>query len=246
MSALSSPLSPSRRLLAAAILGLSGLPFASHATIIYTADACNPSQGCDQTVNFTPANLGTTVTGDTNPPKPKYQVFVKSLDDPDLLLLHGSGSTVDTRDASDTNKQGPGFTSVLIYPEAGYAWGSIEFQLDSMDKDQALNSGGLTFTAFDQFGNQFDFNALFPHEGNKGENQHYSLHGIDGQLITSLRIHYQDPDADCQRDSTLCNTISDMHNIDVNTQRVPEPGSLALAVIGVVGAGLGRRRQSRA
>ena len=231
---MSSPVHSSR-LIAATLLGLSALPMSSHATIIFTLDKCNSSstwQACDQTVNFSPASSGTTVIGDTNPPKPDYQVFVEDLTG---LTLHASGSSV------DTGVHGPGFTSILITPEAGYAWGSIEFMLDSMDKDQ-LTGPGLTLTAIDQFDVKWIFNTNFPYEGDKGENQHYSLHGLDGQVITSLQIDYRDPDPACRTDPTQCNTINDIHNIDVGTQMVPEPGSLALFGAGLTLAGVSRRR----
>lgn len=201
------------------------------ATIIFNQGVCNPSDGCDQSVNFSPANSGTTVVGDTNPPSPLYNVYVDSLQG---LTLHGSGSTV------DTGNQGPGFTSILIRPETGYAWGTIEFQLDSFKGDQPQGTGGLTFTAWDQSNTTFSFNADLPWEGNKGENQHYHFHGINGEVITQLRIDYADP---LCVTGAPCNTINDIHNIDVNTQVIPEPGSIALLALGLLALGSARQRK---
>ena len=60
----------------AALVGL--VPTQSRASIIFNYGLCNPSDGCTQSVNFAPANSGTTVVGDTNP-APVYQVFIDSL-----------------------------------------------------------------------------------------------------------------------------------------------------------------------
>ena len=192
------------------------VPVNTQATIQFNYGPCNPSDGCDQSVNFTPANSGTTVTGDTNPPKPLYDVYIDSLEG---LTLHGSGSTV------DTGNPGPGFTSILIRPEAGYAWGAIEFQLDSMNNNQPNGTGGLLFTVKDNLNSFTTFSANFPWEGNKGENQHYHFHAIDGESILSLQIDYTDPLGNG-------NTINDIHNIDVNT--VPEPTTLSLMGISLL------------
>jgi hypothetical protein len=216
----------------AAALGLSLLSAASQATVIFQYGACNPSDGCDQSVNFSPANDGTTVVGDTNPPKPKYQVFA---DSPEGLTLHGSGSTV------DTGVHGPGFNSIVLRPEQGYAWTAIEFMLDSINKDQPLDSSGLKFTAMDQHNVSWEFNANFPWEGNKGENQHYHFHALNGESMVSLRIDYHDP---LSSDLAVANRISDIHNIDVNTA-VPEPSSLALFGLALV-PGMRRLRKRSA
>jgi hypothetical protein len=211
-----------------AACGLSLFSLASQATVVFDYGGCNPSQGCDQSVNFSPANNGTTVEGDTNPPKPLYKVYIDSLEG---LTLHGSGSTV------DTGGNGSGFTSILLRPELGYAWGAIEFMLDSVLKDQPQGSAGLKFTATDNANVEWVFNANFPWEGDKGENQHYHFHALNGESIYSLRIDYRDPNG--------VNRINDIHNIDVNTvSAVPEPSSLALLGLTVV-PGLRRLRRSR-
>lgn len=218
---------PFKKLTMAAACGLSLLSFVSQATVVFDYGACNPSQGCDQTVNFSPANNGTTVVGDTNPPKPLYEVYVDSLEG---ITLHASGSTV------DTGPQGAGFTSILLRPELGYAWGAIEFMLDSVLKDQAQGSAGLKFTATDNANVAWVFNANFPWEGNRGENQHYHFHALNGESIQSVRIDYTDPNG--------VNRINDIHNIDVNTVAVPEPSSLALLGLAVL-PGIGRLRRAR-
>src|SRR5512141_5612 len=92
-----------RKMLGVALFGLALSPASSQATIVFNLGSCNPSDGCDQSVSFAPANSGTTVVGDTNPPLPLYNVYVDSLQG---LTLHGTGSSV------DTGVGGPGFTSI--------------------------------------------------------------------------------------------------------------------------------------
>ncbi len=227
------------------IAGAFLLPVVSHATILFAYGMCNPSDGCDQSVNFTPANNGTTVVGDTNPPSPLYNVFIDSLEG---IILHGSGSTV------DTGVGGLGFSSILLRPQVGYAWGAVEFQLDTFNKDQPTDTGGLTFTVFDASNTAFTFAANFPWEGDKGENQHYHFHAIDGQVISKLQISYND--SLCL--GGVCNTIQDIHNIDVNTKVIPAPspaaapiptlssiGYILLALALMVAAAVQRRRLLR-
>ena len=178
---------------------------------------CNASDGCDQSINFTPAQTAPIVVGDTNPPKPKYSVFATS---DGVLVLHAAGSTIDAAN-------GLGFTTLVLTPEAPYGWGAIEFQLDSLNKSQPLGSGGLLLTAWDQFGSEYSFAANFPSEGNHGENQHYQLHADFGEVITKLRINYLDP-------LDGGNAIQDIHNIDVNTLAAPEPATLLLVGGGII------------
>jgi hypothetical protein len=215
------------KMIVAALLALALVPATGQATILFDYGLCNPSDGCDQSVNFSPANSGTTVVGNTNPPLPLYDVFAQSLDG---ATLHGSGSTV------DTGVGGPGITSIQFWPEAGYAWGAFEFQLDSANGDQTVGTAGLTFTVFDGDGTPFVFLANFPWEGDNGENQHYHFHATNGEVIALVRIDYSDP-------LGQGNTINDIHNIDVNTRLVPEPSTVALLAIGLISLGWIRRKR---
>lgn len=218
-----------RNILTVLVVAIAFVPATGQANILFDYGLCNPSDGCDQSVNFSPANSGTTVVGDTNPPAPLYNVFADSLE---ALTLHASGSTV------DTGPGGPGITSIQFRPEAGYAWGAFEFQLDSSNGDQPLHSTGLTFTVVDQFNNSTVFSDVeFPWEGNTGENQHYHFHAINGEVITLVRIDYSDPLGEG-------NTINDIHNIDVNTRFVPEPSTVVLLGLGLISLGWIRRMRA--
>lgn len=181
-----------------------------------------------QSVNFTPANSGTTVVGDTNP-APVYPVFVDSLQG---QTLHASGSTV------DTGVGGPGFNSIDLRPDTAFAWRGIEFTLDSFN-NIPLNSTNITITAFDDLnGDSSSATLTFPWEGNNGDNQHYFA-TADGvvDVITRLVLSYSDPNG---------NTIQDIHNIDVNSVSVvPEPSSILLSGT-AIGCLIGFRSRFRA
>ena len=213
----------------ARLLGATLLAVASswaQAGILFDYGKCNPADGaCDQSVIFSPENSGISVVGDTNP-APSYLVYAESLEG---LTLHGAGSSVDAGNGN------PGFLSLLLYPQMGWGWRQIEFQLNShLNLPPQLDA--LTFTAWNQGGTSFLFSADFPWESDNGQNQHYHFHGTDGDLITALRLDY-DP-------GTTGNFVGDMHNIDVNSAQVPaipEPGTLALLGAGLLAAGRRRR-----
>lgn len=208
-----------------------GLPAISNATVVLnTVHYDCPQPGC-QTVNFV-SNSGSTIQGNTNP-APVYNVYVDSL--ASGVSIHGNGSNV-----NNAAGNGSGLLSILLYPEAGWGWSLIDFQLDSLNKDQPTDIGGLSFTAIDQFGVSWVMPANFPWEGNSGENQHYRIDALNGELIKSLRIDYTDP-------LQQGNMISDMHNIDVKSDVAPVsvPASVWLMLSGIGGLGaISRKRKT--
>jgi hypothetical protein len=189
---------------------------------------------CDQSVNFSGAGSGITITGNTNP-APVYDVEVNSLQG---FTLHGSGGVI------DTGVGGLGFNAISITPDLPYAWTYIEFMLDATIKTHI--GGDLTLTATNQFGSTFSSGPLnFPWEGNSGTNQHYYAEATGGDLIRSLTISYVD--ADCVAPTDVCNRIHSIENIDVKyamVNMVPEPATLALFGLGIAGLAATRRRQT--
>jgi len=207
-----------------AALGTVMIPANGRATISFDAGICNPSDGCNQSINFTPAVTGTTILDDTNPPNPFYQVSATS---DGTVVLHGSGSTID-------NNAGGGFTLLILTPVCPapdglcYGWTTIEFQADSLIGTQPTGTTGLVLTAMDQFGTLFSSPSLaFPWEGNNGENQHFHVHSdYPNTVITELRINYTDPLGGG-------NTIQDIHNIDVHSVPVPVPEPSSFLLVGL-------------
>ena len=134
-------------------------------------------------------------------------------------------------------RSGPtsGFLDIRIRPDAGWAWTAIEFQLDSVIATNSI-LGVLNFRAWDQNNVAHLFAANFPWEANNGENQHYHFHADGGDVITKLDILY-DP-------GTTGNLIHDIHNIDVASAAVPEPATLTMFGLGLLGVGVRLRRHS--
>lgn len=221
-------------------------PTAANATILFEKAQCVSSEGCDQSLAFSSAPTGTTIVGDTNPPKPLYDVYATLLDSTTDYVLHGTGSTIDTKLANDLNKDGPGFLSLELRPDPLYTWGAIEFQLNSLLK-LGVGANTITLTAWDLSNTAYSQTFDFPWEGDMGQNQHYKAYGIDDgngvrQVITKLRLTLNP--------GTTGNTLEDIHNIDFNTLDangnpiVPEPATLTLLGLGLVGLGCRARRKA--
>lgn len=207
-----------------AAFGTVVFPANSRADMSFLLDSCNTSDGCNQTINFTPATSGTTIFDDPNPPNPFYSVSATS---DGILAIHGSGSSIDA-------VNGLGFVTLTLTllpnPDGTqYAWTAFEFMLDSIDKTQPLNSTGLVLTVKDEKGNLISSPSLaFPHEGNSGENQHYLVRATNGEAFTQLILNYTDPFPLTGDPNHLINTIQDIHNMDVHSVLVPEPSSFLL------------------
>ncbi len=217
----------------AGMLGLALWAAPARAGIVLGYENFNPT-GPLQSVNFLNQPNAITVVGDTNP-NPQYNVDVTSLEG---INLNANGSNVENGD----NKKA-GFSSISIAPQAGsgYNWTFIDFRLDSTNGKQPL-TGDLTLTAYTAAGGIYSASNLnFPWNGNNGENQDYYAQATGNDRITKIVITYTDSTGGK-------NTIQDIHNIDVKSAAVPEPGTLALMICGSTFAlgGVSIRRRRRA
>ena len=120
-------------------------------------------------------------------------------------------------------------TIALADPSLGF--GKLQFNLD------AAADGFATFRAVDQFGNVFDF-ANIALDG-QGQN-FFTLYSMDNQVAVSFSL----------LSTVAIQNISDLEQVrlgptEITVAQVPEPGSLALLGVGMLGlAGLTRRRNA--
>lgn len=190
-----------------------------------------------QTVGFSPPTTGSSIVGNTNP-GPVYDVTATTLESG--VVLRGNGGHVGNN--ADAGNNIVGLKALKFVAESGYAWTYFDFQLDStIVKDPALVAGKLELTIklYDAFDNFLAHQLLdFPHEGDRGENQHYFAKAFDGAQFSRIDILYAPT-------YNTNNRIHEIHNIDVATvpaAPVPEPASLAVWAMGAAGMAFGRRR----